>query len=112
MKTVTQHIRDRLLRGFDFQEMRRTQWSDEFVSYMRNRMIMGYYRYGSIRDPKVPARDHVASMQERLQLYLDTGNQEYLVDVANICLVEFVRKCNRPDAFFRSVDDGVHTQEL
>ncbi len=113
MKSVFEHIRDSILREpsiVSYEEMRESQWSDEFIRYMRNRMVMGGYRYGLLRDPKTPKFDNVGSLIRRAQLYLEDGNQEHLVDVANLALVEFVRECCHPAPHFSPVDDGYHTE--
>ncbi len=39
--------------------------------------------------------------------YIETGNDELLVDVANLCMKEFAVG-NHPKKHFNSVDDGEH----
>jgi len=118
MKTVTEHIRARLLRGVDkaplvdLPTMLRSQWSDRFVRYMRNRMAMGGYRYGIMRDPETPKYDNIGSLKARADLYLETGNQEHLVDIANLALVEFIQGCCHPNPYWSPRDDDLHTKEL
>lgn len=115
MKTIRDYMRSRLLGErtiLDLETVVATQWSDRFISYMRNRMIMGAYRYGLINDPNAPSRDNIGSLIKRAQLYLEDGNQEHLVDVANLALVEFIRGCCHPAPFFKAIDDGYHTEEI
>lgn len=118
MKTVTQHIRDRLLacldkpEPIDYQTMLRTEWSDEFIRLMRNRMVMGGYRYGLLADNDRPKYDNVGSLTHRAKLYLETGNLEHLVDIANLALIEYVRECCHPNPHWAPIDDGYHTEEL
>lgn len=84
------------------------QWSDTFERAMRDRMAMGYFRYGPL--PKQVGRhkyDNIGSAEQRLALYKKDGNREHLVDVANLCLVEFAVHPEKP---FSPQDDGVHTQ--
>jgi hypothetical protein len=90
-----------------------TQWDRNFEQFMRNRLAMGYFRYGSLKSParKRARYDHIRSAIQRLERYLETGNQEHLVDAANLCMVEFMIPTCHPKPFFRSVDDGVHTQK-
>jgi len=117
MKTVTQHIRDRLLKDcepptiIDAEEMLRTQWSCSFERYMRNRMAFGGYRYGTLDDNDLPRRDMVGSIIARANRYLEDGNQEHLVDIANLAMVEFCRP-SHPNPHFSAVDDGEHVEEL
>lgn len=87
--------------------LRKTEWSEEFESLMRNRMIQGAFRYGRLRHPGKPQFDRVSSAISRLEKYRQDGNTECLVDVANMMLLEFVEG-DHPDKHFASVDDGEH----
>jgi hypothetical protein len=82
-----------------------------FVTLMRNRMALGFFRYGLITE-SLRRYDNVASAIRRLRLYLEDGNQEHLVDAANLCLCEFVTKSSNPRAEWCPIDDGEHTVEL
>lgn len=112
MKTVTEHIRARLLRDL-FERLQETEWCSVFERLMRNRLLMGAYRYGLLYDRERPPMNYVKSIRKRAKLYWKTGNQEYLVDIANFALLEFVRKNCHPNPFFSAIDDdGVHVQEV
>lgn len=93
----------------DVDALRKSEWSNEFEQLMRNRLVMGAIRYGKIGAPGKPTYDRVASMQKRLAKYTETGNKEFLVDVANLCLLEFV-ECAHPNAHFSAIDDGEHVE--
>ena len=86
-----------------------TNWFPEFVRLMRNRMLMGIYRHGHISDPNQPDFDRVGSALHRLHLYVETGNGEHLVDVANLCGIEF-EKATHPRFHFTAQDDAYHTE--
>lgn len=90
-------------------ELRKSEWNKPFEQMMRNRLIMGAFRYGLLEGHNKPQYDRVDSMHRRLNLYTKTGNMECLVDVANLCLLEFT-ECHHPNKHFHSVDDGEHTQ--
>lgn len=94
-----------------YEELKKTEWSEEFERLMRNRLIIGALRYGRIGAANKPQYDRVNSMIKRLTKYQETGNKEFLVDVANICLLEFV-ECNHPKQHFHAIDDGEHTEIL
>lgn len=94
-----------------YEELKKTEWSEEFERLMRNRLIIGALRYGRIGAANKPQYDRVSSMIKRLSKYQETGNKEFLVDVANICLLEFV-ECNHPNQHFHAIDDGEHTDIL
>ena len=97
MKNVTDHIRDSLLKtAAKLMEMSParlavTEWSERFEQLMRNRLIMGAIRYNllSAPRPKGITKVHMDIIDKRLEIYKKTGNTEMLVDIANICLVEF-----------------------
>lgn len=124
MKRINDHIRDRLLASVHdgpagtkkepIDELRETEWSDEFETLMRNRLLIGRYRYGSFSEQLKAGGsdyDNVGSCIERLRLFQQTGNLEHLVDVANLCMKEFV--CGKhPNRHFESSDDGVHVRKI
>lgn len=87
--------------------LKETEWSPIFENLMRNRLIMGAIRYGRIGAIGKPQYDRVPSMIKRLQKYSDSGNKEFLVDVANLCLLEFV-ECNHPTQHFHAIDEHEH----
>jgi len=90
-------------------DMPTTEWSQRFEMLMRNRLWMGAIRYGVINEPGKPKYDYMTSIVSRAKLYRQTGNQELLVDIANLCLVEFEQK-GHPLAHFESIDDGDHVR--
>ena len=94
-----------------YEELKKTEWSEEFERLMRNRLIIGALRYGRLGAANKPQYDRINSMIKRLTKYQETGNKEFLVDVANICLLEFV-ECNHPNQHFHAIDDGEHTEIL
>lgn len=93
------------------EQLRESEWSAKFESLMRNRLLVGRFRYGRMGDPAKGQFDRLKSIEERLARYRDTGNDELLVDIANLSLVEFV--CGRhPKKHFEAVDDGPHVEPL
>lgn len=94
----------------DLNAIRKSEWSSEFEELMRNRLLMGYFRYGRIRDGKGNTAAHIRSIERRLKKYEETGNKEFLVDIANICMVEFMQDCH-PDSHFSAIDDGEHIEK-
>ena len=85
------------------------QMSWDFLNLMANRMVIGYFRYGDLRKRKTEY-DAIGSAIERLKEYQKSGNQEHLPDVANLCMVEFIRPQHK-HVHFESIDDGIHAKE-
>lgn len=92
---------------FTLQYLIETQWSNEFEQLMRNRLLMGALRYGLLQEPNKPHYDHLKSIIKRAHLYGQTGNDELLVDIANLALVEYVEGIH-PNKHFESHDDTEH----
>ena len=110
MKTITEHIRERLLTNaliFPYKKDIKTehQFSASFRYGRDCRMIMGGYRYGNIRDAgsRVHPRIRTNSMIKRIKRYIETGNTEYLMDVANLAEIEFIASTH-PNKHFHAVD--------
>lgn len=80
-----------------------SEFSTEFVQGMADRMSVSYYKYGRVADAYPHRVDAIASLGQRLQKYLDTGNTEWLMDVGNFAMIEFMQPSNR-EAHFRSTD--------
>lgn len=72
------------------ESLRRSEWSSEFETRMRNRLVMGALRYGRLNAPGKPQWDRIGNMIERLKYYRESGNTQALVDVANLALCEYV----------------------
>lgn len=76
--------------SFAIEDLRRSEWSADFEQLMRNRLVMGAFRYGKLGAQFKPQWDRMWSIAKRAAEYERTGNLELLVDIANLCLLEFV----------------------
>lgn len=92
------------------EELRRTEWCPKFEQLMRNRLCLAVFRYGRLHDIDRPRHKNIESTIARLQAYLETGNQEHLVDAANLCMVEFVRPGSHLNPHLAAIDDGMHVE--
>jgi hypothetical protein len=97
----------------DMETLRRTEWSKEFEELCKNRMIMGSFRYERMEEKKKKTSryDYIGDAVKRLNKYQATGNAEYLVDVANLCMLEFLFGEHK-QKHFSSSDDGEHCQKI
>lgn len=74
-----------------------------FVQGMMNRMGVSYHKYGSLFDAFPSRKDGITNAEQRIQLYKDTGNAEWLIDAANYLLIESLAP-SHPEYHFRSTD--------
>ena len=116
MNTLHDYLRARLLQQAgvfepaepapSLEEIARIQSCPRFEEYRKNRMIMGYFRYGSLQSQIGRAKyDNIGSIEKRLLLYRGDKNREHLADIANLAMIEFA---THPDYPFCPSDDGVH----
>lgn len=104
----------------EIEEILKTEFSIDFVEKMQRAMVVSYYKYGAIAVGFPTKIDAVGSLMIRLRKYADTGNTEYLVDVANFAMIEFLHP-RHPEAHYKaesseaspgriSLDDPAETQ--
>lgn len=87
--------------------------SEPFVDGMRNRMVVSGYKYGPVREAYPHKVDAMASMMDRVRLYMRgdpaksiaAGNTEYLIDAANFAMIEFSHPRHH-NAHFEGTDDS------
>ncbi len=80
----------RWARPLTYEDLAASEWSADFETSMRCRMIMGALRYGRLGTPCRRRYDWAAAAKKRIDAYVATGNLANLVDGANLCLLEFV----------------------
>ena len=77
-----------------------------FASLRKNRLFIGTFRYGDTK-----GWDIASDLIRRAKLYKHSGNKEHLVDIANLCEIEFVYE-NHPKAHFEAADDAEHVRQM
>jgi hypothetical protein len=80
-----------------------SEFSDQFVQGMYDRMAVSFFKYGKVADAYPDKVDAIASLKKRLDRYAETGNTEWLMDVANFAMIEFMRP-RHPKAHFEGTD--------
>ena len=85
--------------------LRKSERSRTFERLCSNRMVLGAFRYGLLRD--ATSGNRVGSLIERAKLYQQSGNLEHLCDIANLAMAEFVVG-KHPKRHWRAADDEVH----
>jgi hypothetical protein len=80
-----------------------TEFDPDFAQGMADRMQTSWFKYGNVADAYPNRVDAIASLQRRLEKYIQTGNTEFLMDVANFAMIEFMRP-RHPNAYFKPTD--------
>lgn len=88
----------------DMKELKKTQWSKKFEKLMRNRLLLGSFRYGKLSQKNKKNYDRIGYAIKVLKRYLLDKNKEYLVDAANLCLLEF----EEGNGILKITDDSEH----
>ena len=89
------------------QEILKTEYSENFDNIRKNMMCLSFYKYGALQDnyKKEKTIDAVGSLKKRLSKYEETGNTEFLADIANFAMIEFMYPQHK-DAFYKPTDSG------
>jgi len=66
---------------------------------------MSYWKYGPVSDAYPHKVSALESLRQRLERYEDTGNTEWLMDVANFAMIEFMRPAHKR-AHFKATDSS------
>lgn len=66
------------------------EYSERFDEIRQKMMHMSYFKYGSTKINYPNNIDAIASLEKRLEVYKTTGNTEYLCDIANFAMIEFM----------------------
>lgn len=72
------------------EEILKRSFSEAFVSKMRNAIETSHYKYGWASKTYPELAQAYKCIRERLELYEKTHNKDYLVDVANFAMLEFM----------------------
>lgn len=76
----------------EFKEILKTEYSERFDEIRKSMMVVSYYKYGPLKEnyEKYKCMDAIANMRKRIEEYERTGNTEFLADVANYAMIEFM----------------------
>lgn len=78
------------------------EYSERFDTLRRNRVEVSFYKYGPARKNFATGNvQAIPTLEKCLQKYKDTGNTEYLCDLANYAMFEFMFP-QHPQAHFRA----------
>ena len=80
-----------------------SEFSQPFAQGMYDRMAVSFCKYGRVAEAYPSRVDAIASLKLRLEKYEQTGNTEWLMDVANFAMIEFLHPRHKK-AHFRATD--------
>lgn len=74
------------------EDILKTEYSERFDKIRKDMMVMSYYKYGPMNEnyDKFKCMDALGNIEKRIQKYKETGNTEFLADVANFAMIEFM----------------------
>ena len=81
----------------------RTNTSRRFHDLMDAAMLVSAFKYGEVGDGYPERVNALSSLGARLAAYRETGNAEYLVDVANFAMIEFMHPAHG-NAHYQATD--------
>jgi hypothetical protein len=89
------------------EDILKTEYSTEFDRIRKNMMVVSYYKYGAMEENYKYEKtiDAIGSLEKRLQRYKDTGNTEFLADIANFAMIEFMYP-QHEKAHYKPTDNG------
>ena len=89
-----------------------TEYSEEFDKLRKNRMFVSYYKYGPIKNNYGESLiNAIDNLEIRLKKYRETGNTEFLIDIANFAMIEFMYPKHK-NTHFNSEDHGTRLEGL
>ncbi|RWM84324.1 hypothetical protein [Mesorhizobium sp.] len=80
-----------------------TEFDEGFVQGMRDRTAVSFFKYGPLANAVANKADFITALVTRLEKYKETGNTEWLMDVANYAMFEAMYPSHR-NAHFRATD--------
>jgi len=80
-----------------------SEYDRSFLKGMIGRMAVSFAKYGAVGDAYPHKVNAIKSLRQRLERYEETGNAEWLIDVANFAMIEFMRPSHE-SAHFRPTD--------
>lgn len=95
----------------DLESLRDSEQVEEIDRFCRNRLIMGAFRYGLIRNQDYSKYDLPGEAIIRIRQYEKTRNLEHLVDAINMCKLSYINGRRRGE-LMQAGDDTRHTPQI
>lgn len=90
-----------------YQNILKTEYSEAFDKIRKDMMVMSFYKYGPLEEnyKKERTLNAIGSLKLRLEAYEETGNIEFLADIANFAMVEFMHPQHK-NCHYKPTDSG------
>ena len=88
----------------EYEKILSTEYSERFDEIRKRAMVTSHYKYGFIKEnAQNHCVDYIQTLEKRLRAYKDTGNTEFLADIANFAMIEFMYPQHQK-AFYKPTD--------
>ena len=96
----------------------KTEYSKDFDEKRKQAVVVSYYKYGKVKDNfGLENVDAIGSLEKCLKKFKETGNTEYLIDVANYAMFRYMYP--KKGEYFKHTDsnesagiDGMSVKEM
>lgn len=91
----------------ELKEILKTEYCERFDEIRKNMMVVSYFKYGPLKDNygTYKCMNAIENIKMRLEKYIETGNTEFLADVANFAMLEFMHPSIK-GAKYKPTDSG------
>ena len=89
----------------DIDAILKRDYSDEFDTLRKNSIIQSHYKYGWMSESYPQIANAFGSLKKRVERYEETGNADWLVDIANFAMIEFAHPAHPLYHFRRTSSD-------
>lgn len=90
----------------------RIEYSERFDEIRKNMVEVSFHKYGPAKKNFASFRvDTIASLERKLSRYKKTGNTEFLADVANYAMFEFMYP-QKEGAFYKPTDQDPESKPV
>lgn len=72
------------------EDILKRDFSEEFVTKMKNAIETSHYKYGWASKTYPELAQGINCIDDRIRAYKDTHNKDYLVDIANFAMLEYL----------------------
>lgn len=92
----------------DLPNLLETEYSERFDEIRKSMMQTSYFKFGPVRQNYyvVKGLQAIPSLKAKLEEYERTGNTEFLADVANFAMIEFMYP-QHPKGHYQATDGSV-----